>query len=192
MKKIALYNADLSSIGITTEGNNVIVSYEENKIHRDLKDGDIVYCGYEDFGGCNYLTLVKKQNPVTPEYMTYHALLMLKSNDPKGWPNGSMRFNGASNVNLDILRLATDEEKELFFNALKKKHLEWKDGKISKIRMGSYYFVNIFGESTYTNDVHDSGDNKLFYIGNYFYSREEADEFGKKVRGLFAENLRIK
>lgn len=190
MEKIVLCNVDPSSIKITLDGLNATISYEEN-ILKNLKDGDIVYCGYENFGGCYYLCIVKSQEHIHPERMQCHALLMLKSNTDRQL-NGSLQFNGYSNANLDILRLATKDEKELFFHALKKQNLEWKDGKISKIRVGSYYYVNVLGESTYTNDVHNSIDNKLFDIGNYFYSREEADEFGKKMRELFTENLKPK
>lgn len=71
-----------------------------------------------------------------------------------------------------------------------KEERTWEDFQVDRVKRGKYYYLidtrNDF-EIVKHIDVRDEIDDELFALGNYFFTREEAVEFAKKVKSLFLE-----
>lgn len=71
-----------------------------------------------------------------------------------------------------------------------KEERTWEDFQVGRVKKGEWYYLvdtrNNF-EIVYYLDARDEMDDALFASGNYFFTREEAVEFAKKVKSLFLE-----
>ena len=119
--------------------------------------------------------------------------------------NGYYVCNTASNV-IDIamedsmffcghrneVRPATKKEKQFLFDKMKLHGLKWnaKEKRVEKIRWRaekgeSYWFINSEGSVTeYKEDNHPL-DEKIYNFGNYFRTKEQAEEMLKRIKETF-------
>ena len=99
-------------------GVSVVEYVEEVK----FKKGDLLYCEYFSHGSCSWVCI--NDNINDKGYGKYFACLLIKGNRDK---INVFKLKKASyqNVDLDIIRLATDSEKQLLFDALEKEGKYW-------------------------------------------------------------------
>ena len=97
-------------------------------------------------------------------------------------------------------RLATEEEKQRFFDELNKKGLRWnvETKTMKKIRKRAekgreYLIVNRLGDVVKLVDEHSTFDDMNYNLGNYFLPEEieEAELAAKFIRAIFEKRLKI-
>lgn len=88
-----------------------------------------------------------------------------------------------------LFRYATDEEKQVLFDKMEEKGLQWnaEEKKVEKIRWrakynGVYYFITFNGKIDSENDMYCALDNQRYNFGNYFRTSEQAEKATKAVR----------
>lgn len=93
-------------------------------------------------------------------------------------------------------REATKEEKESILNRLKEKGYTFNQEtkKVEKIRWraereNSYYFINSSGNAHEDDEDITKIDSDRFEIGNYFQTKEEAQEYANKFKELLKNRL---
>ena len=103
-------------------------------------------------------------------------------------------FNNARGSNSDDwftnkFRLATEEEKQLLFDKMKEQGLKWnaKEKRVEKIRWRapekSYYWCCSIDLSIMkTADYRYEADQKMCNCGNYFHTKEQAEEAAKRIK----------
>ena len=86
-------------------------------------------------------------------------------------------------------RLATDEEKQLLFDKMKKKGLKWnaEEKRVEKIRWRArkdeeYCFMNTDLTTVYTTELGDDVDTNRYDALNYFHTKEQTEEAAKRVK----------
>lgn len=110
--------------------------------------------------------------------------------------DGSTTYSGALNGDDTGYRYATEEEKQLLFDALAKEGKRWNAEKKRiedlprwRAKLGDFYFyVNDMlgvGEHAETKDCID---NSLYTSGNYFKTREAAERAAEKIRKILKES----
>lgn len=97
-------------------------------------------------------------------------------------------------------RLATDEEKQEFFDTLKTKGLRWnpETKQMEKIRNrvtpGSKYLcINGLGEIIDIFDCEDFIDNTRYNLGNYYLlkERKQAEKDAAEIRAIFERRVKV-
>ena len=94
-----------------------------------------------------------------------------------------------------MLRLATESEKQLLFDKLKEKCLMFDGENIVRWRAnpdGKYFYLPGDGDVAETEDDMSNWDDGAYYIGNYFPTKELAEQFQKQYLELlknFHKNL---
>ena len=98
-------------------------------------------------------------------------------------------------------RLATEEEKQTFFDELKAKGLRWnaKTKTMEKIRRRvkedeAYLYIHCSCEVFETIDARIPFDDTNFKVGNYYplEERAQAEEDAKAVKAIFEKRLKVK
>nr|DAU91278.1 MAG TPA: hypothetical protein [Bacteriophage sp.] len=86
-------------------------------------------------------------------------------------------------------RLATEEEKQLLFDKMKKQGLQWnaEEKRVEKIRWrakkdGDYYFIDINLTVKSIDDTYSTFDNGLWNALNYFHTEEYTAEAARRVK----------
>ena len=157
-----------------------------------VKDGSIVFEKEQEFKDGDILTHMDYKNHPFP--------FIYKGTDERGFylfyagidctneiylPDGEYTTWGSG-----TLRYATEEEKQLLFDKMKEKGLRWnvEEKRVEKIRWrakrGEHYFVlyrTAFEVDCYTESF-DEIDAKLYNCGNYFRTKEQAEEAAKRVK----------
>ena len=93
------------------------------------------------------------------------------------------------------MRLATDSEKQLLFDKLKEKCLMFDGENIVRWRAnpnGKYFYLPGDGDVAETEDDMSNWDDGAYHIGNYFPTKELAEQFQKQYLELlnnFHKNL---
>ena len=91
--------------------------------------------------------------------------------------------------------LATDSEKQLLFDKLKEKCLMFDGENIVRWRAnpdGKYFYLPVDGDVAETEDDMSNWDDGAYHIGNYFPTKELAEQFQKQYLELldkFHKNL---
>lgn len=82
----------------------------------------IIHCKYEDYGGCEWLSIVKQQHDQTTfdVYVTYY----IKSNSN---PPVVLEYAGYQDADCEI-QLASPDQVKLLFDAIEKDGRVWGDG----------------------------------------------------------------
>ena len=98
--------------------------------------------------------------------------------------------------------LATEEEKQAFFNELYTKGLRWntETKTMEKIRKRvrthtEYFYINDLGEVDTCEDWGEgSHDDEYYNLGNYYlpHERVQAEEDAKAIRAIFEKRLKVK
>ena len=86
-------------------------------------------------------------------------------------------------------RLATEEEKQLLFDKMKEQGLRWnaEEKRVEKIRWRAkggerYFYVYNQGSVTVYKDDGYHVDENLYEYGNYFHTREQAEEAARRIK----------
>ena len=99
-------------------GVSVVEYVEEVK----FKKGDIIYCEYTRQGGSSWVAINDSIDSIGVGLTL--ASLMITSNS-KDEPKWHLDIDNYQNVELDMIRIATDSEKQLLFDALEKDGKYW-------------------------------------------------------------------
>ena len=145
----------------------------------EFKDGDILACAAYVDTTCPFIYKETDEKGLHSYYvgLDFKNQLSICDNPDYHW--------GSS-----VLRLATDEEKQLLFDKMREQRLQWNAEKkrVEKIRWrakrGEHYFVlyrTAFEVDCYTESF-DEIDAKLYNCGNYFRTKEQAEEAAKRVK----------
>ena len=159
----------------TIEDNQIII--EEQK---EFKDGEI---------------LSAIDSTIILVFKSYHKNINVFCSycNNTGWGNEGW--------NASKFRLATEEEKQAFFDELKAKGLRWNDETktMEKIRQRvekgrEYLIVNRLGDVVKLVDEHSTFDDMNYNLGNYFLPEEieEAELAAKFIRAIFEKRLKVK
>lgn len=163
--KVELQSGDTIAI---PEGCKAVVKDGIVTIEKDFENGDVLHYVYDD------LMLIYKESSSSERF--------------------SSHFNTAHNYdfgwNIRAFRHATEEEKRLLFDKMKEQGLRWNAEKkrVETIRWraekGENYFL--LNRTTFEVDHYyecfDEVDAKLYKYGNYFRTREQAEEAARRVK----------
>lgn len=149
---------------------SVVFEKEEKEEVQEFKDGDVL-CDT-----LNNVILIFKA-------MHNHARSSFDSHyNNKGWSN--------ERWNIEFFHHATEEEKQLLFDKMKEQGLKWnaEEKKVEKARWrakrGEHY--SLLDRITLKADCYiesfDEIDTKLYDSGNYFRTKEQAEEAAKRVK----------
>lgn len=100
----------------------------------------------------------------------------------------------------DCFYLATEEEKQHFFDELKAKGLRWNASakRLEKIRERAkegehYLYINRIGNLMEVEDNRCPFDNENYNLGNYYLleAQEQAEEDAKAVKAIYEKRLKV-
>lgn len=159
---------------VTIEGNQIIIKKQEG-----FKDGDI---------------LISKDSKYFVIFKSYDKTTKFAFNS---------YFNSVDILNFywftEGFRLATEKEKQEFFDELKAKGLKWnaETKQMEKIRervplYSKYLFINSYGNVSGTIEYNDPSDDRKFNSGNYYLSeeREQAEKDAERIKAIFKERIK--
>lgn len=162
----------------TIEDNQIIIKKQEG-----FKDGDI---------------LISKDS----KYSKYFVIF--KSYDKTTKFAFNSYFNSADILNFywftEGFRLATEEEKQEFFDELKAKDLRWNSEtkQIEKIRKRAmedetYLYIHRDGNVHQTQESYSFFDNILYNLGNYYLleERKQAEKDAERIKAIFKERTKL-
>ena len=134
---------------------------------KEFKDGDVLHSIYDD------LMLIYKESQSSESFSSHFNM---RHNYNKGW-------------NMHSFRHASEEEKQLLFDKMKEKRLQWnaEEKRVEKIRWrakeGEEYFMieaNIKVKAYKDDDKWE--DSLLYNAFNYFRTQEQTIEAAKRVK----------
>ena len=170
--KVELQSGDTIAIpegckAVVRDGCVEIEKVEKEEV-QEFKDGDVLTSIYDG------LNVIFKEMEKGGTFVVYYNPLGQISN---GW-------------DLDSFRHATEEEKRLLFDKMKKQGLRWnaEEKRVEKIRWRAkkgenYFFLNrTTFEVDHYYECFDEVDAKLYKYGNYFRTREQAEEAARRVK----------
>ena len=152
-------------------GNEVVVEKEE----KEFKRGDVIVSKIDEI---LLVTTYDFDSNLLTSFVNIDAHGNLFNNPYQKW-----------DVYHDW-RLATDKEKQLLFDKMKEQGLRWnaEEKRVEKVRWrakkGENYFL--LNRTTFEVDHYyecfDEVDAKLYKYGNYFRTREQAEEAARRVK----------
>ena len=154
------------------------------------KDGDIVYAQWEKDGrNYKWVFIYKKSQENPYEFSEEYTSLGIEEN---GEPISVLCFDGYSDAQ-QLLRPATEAEKQRLFDALAKQGKRWNAEKkqienLPRLRAekgGLYYIVNNDLTTLQYKDYGERSDMVLHDVGNYFRTREAAEKVAEQIRDIF-------
>lgn len=166
--KVELQSGDTIAI---PEGCKAVVKdgsvvFEKEEV-QDFKDGDV---------------LVSVYNECMVIFAKYNSAWSFKSHYNEGYDKNASFNNGA-------FRHATEEEKQLLFDKMKKQGLRWdaEKKKVEKIRWRAkeeeeYFSINAVIQVCSFFEYLKSYDDKFYNALNYFRTKEQAEEAAKRVK----------
>ena len=166
---------------------NVTVNLEQKYIP---KDGDIVYAQWEgDRSNYKWIFIYKKSLTDPYKNCDVYAYLGIER-DRK--PVSELHFN-ESCTSQELLRPATEAEKQRLFDALAKEGKRWNAEKkqiedLPRWRAekgGLYYIVNNDFTTLQYKDYGERSDMVLHDVGNYFRTRGAAEKVAEQIRDIF-------
>lgn len=149
------------------DGNEVVIEKKE----QEFKDGDIL---------------------ASTECAIVKTILIFKGKEPR--KNSFRSHFNSSGLNEEgwaysLFRYATDEEKQVLFDKMEEKGLQWnaEEKRVEKIRCRAkngekYYVVNNFGHVVADKESGFDIDRLRWEFGNYFRTQEQAEKATKAVR----------
>ena len=158
---------------IKQENGFIVVNFKPDKW--EPKDGDVIAFGTRGIG------IFKAYDSIGhEEYATYVNELHFNEN---GWVN-------------DNMSPATEEEKQLLFDALAKEGKRWnaEEKRIEDLPRwralygDNYYSIGSMLTVDPQTEIGFSTDDKHFYAGNYFKTREAAERAAEKIRKILKES----
>ena len=148
---------------------SVVFEKEEKEEVQEFKDGDVLCSTYD-----NTVLIFKDVSKCAMGYFDSHY--NNKGSDNKHWNSESFRH-------------ATEEEKQLLFDKMKEKGLQWnaEEKRVEEIRRRAkkgedYYFIDVDLTVKSIDDTYSTFDNGLWNALNYFHTEEQTAEAAKRVR----------
>ena len=166
---------------------NVTVNLEQKYVP---KDGDIVYAQWEgDRSNYKWIFIYKKSLTDPYKNCDVYAYLGIE-HDRK--PVSELHFN-ESCTSQELLRPATEAEKQRLFDALAKQGKRWNAEKkqIEDLprwrakKRRAYYYIIQDRMVAYKEEAHEALDNHNYELGNYFRTREAAEKVAEKIKEIF-------
>ena len=166
---------------------NVTVNLEQKYIP---KDGDIVYAQWEgDRSNYKWIFIYKKSLTDPYKNCDIYAYLGIER-DRK--PVSELHFN-ESCTSQELLRPATEAEKQRLFDALAKQGKRWNAEKKCiedlprwRAEVGSdYYLIERNLTIRTQKDLRWEIDDSIHNAGNYFRTREAAEKVASQIRDIF-------
>ena len=166
---------------------NVTVNLEQKYIP---KDGDIVYAQWEgDRSNYKWIFIYKKSLTDPYKNCDIYAYLGIER-DRK--PVSELHFN-ESCTSQELLRPATEAEKQRLFDALAKQGKRWNAEKKCiedlprwRAEVGSdYYLIERNLTIRTQKDLRWEIDDSIHNAGNYFRTREAAEKVASQIRDMF-------
>lgn len=155
---------------------NCKIEMKENEIivTRKFKDGDFIV-NRED----GFIAIFKEKGPCG--FLYDYAFL----NFGEDVTISNIAFSGF----LEDFQPATEEEKQMMHDALKKQGLQWnaEEKRVEKIRWRAnreenYYFLNIVLSVVSVIETNNSFDQELLDSYNYFRTSEQAKEAARRIK----------
>ena len=166
---------------------NITVKMEQKYVP---KDGDIVYAQWEKDGrNYKWVFIYKKSQENPYEFSKEYTSLGIEEN---GEPISVLCFHGYCDAQ-QLLRPATEAEKQRLFDALAKQGKRWNAEKkcIEDLpRWRASYNQTYFHISSKCSIIDEkecgaSIDEGRYYVGNYFRTREAAEKVASQIRDIF-------
>lgn len=170
--KVELQSGDTIAIpegckAVVKDGSVEIEKVEKEEV-QEFKDGDVLVSVYN---GCMVI------------FEKYNSAWSFKSHYNEG-------YDKDASFNNDAFRHATEEEKRLLFDKMKEQGLRWnaEEKRVEGIRWRAKKRENYFllNRTTFEVDHYyecfDEVDAKLYKYGNYFRTREQAEEAARRVK----------
>lgn len=146
--------------------DNVVVFEREQE---EFENGDVLCSAYS-----NTIVIFKEEEKDGSRCFYSHYNTDLGSN--KGW-------------NSEAFRHATEEEKQLLFDAMKEQGLKWnpKEKRVEKIRWRAkkgenYYFFDAKLLVRSIDEAYSTFDNEVWDAFNHFRKEEQAEEAARRVK----------
>ena len=182
-KVILPKDCELGEVNASLGDGCIIVEYT-SKEKFVPKNGDVVYL--ESDSGTSWISIYKsKNNKPYDDSLWDYCSINIKNKDLNQVPSW------VPESSISEIRLATEEEKKLLFDALEKEGLRWnaEERKMEQIRWRAkhgctYYYVDFKSEAQRTADQRESADDTLYNIGNYFKTEEETQKYADKIKEL--------
>lgn len=156
-----------------------------------IKDGCVVFEREQEFKNGDILVSIVNGHR--------HNAFIYKNTDIRGFHSYYIGLNMDNLISIDnsdskwgnaYLSYATESEKQQLFDLMNKEGLKWnaEEKRVEKIRgrakRGEYYFL--LDRMTLKADCYiecfDEIDTKLYDSGNYFRTKEQAEEIAKRVK----------
>ena len=146
----------------------------------EFKDGDILACAAYVDTTCPFIYKETDEKGLHSYYvgLDFKNQLSICDNPDYHW--------GSS-----VLRLATDEEKQLLFDKMREQRLQWNAEKkrVEKIRWRAkkgddYYFIDSFCYLGQDREDFQLMDDKVYNSYNYFRTKEQAEEAARRVKEI--------
>lgn len=161
-----------------------------------VKDGNVKIVKVQEFKDGDILSSTDKYNS--------HCPFIYKKTDSKEFYHfyvcidisGDICFPYHLEIRRDdtTLRYATEEEKQLLFDTMKKKGLRWnaEEKRVEKIRWRArrneiYYYVKEDLEVANTIETYNPCDNKRWNDLNYFKVEGQAEQAAKRIREVLRQ-----
>jgi hypothetical protein len=165
-----------------TVDENGVITVVVNEIYQP-KDGEIVM--FQDRP--NSVFIYKKVDNMGANATTYYVALCaginLFYNDPE--------YHMLRGYDFTDVVPATEEAKQLLFDALESKNLMWdpETKQVVKWRAkddGEYFYMSDYGDVNISFDNRSTRDNQRFEFGNYFATEELARKAMKNIKNSLA------
>lgn len=190
MKEIKLSIPDgCTSVTVKVDGENVMTEFELQEEWKP-KDGDVVYAQWGgNRSGYKWIFIYKEANTDPYSHCDVYAYLGIERD---GKPVSELHFDDYCNTQ-DLLRPATDEEKQRLFDALAKAGKRWnaEEKRVEDLPRwrapygGYYYYICSDFTIDHQSDVSHHFDDERYSVGNYFRTREAAERVTAQIREIF-------
>jgi len=165
----------------TIEDNLIVIEEQKEEKKEEFKDGDILR------------STISNRTIIFKSYKKDSKIIC------------NIHYNNCDIVNdlgwdISHYYLATEEEKQAFFDELKTKGLRWnaETKTMEKIRKRAkegetYLFIDHFGDILKFTENNDGTDSNLYNCGNYYLpeEREQAKEDAKAIKAIFEKRLKV-
>lgn len=161
------------------------VVFEKEEV-QEFKDGDVLTSLFDNKIVFIFREDELKQKDNTNGYYVCHIYVSSSIGYTIEVPTkDSLSFCGHK----DEVRLATDEEKQLLFDKMKKTGLKWnaEEKRVEKIRWRAkegeeYFMIEADVKVKAYRDDNDEDDNTFYNALNYFHTQDQAEEAAKRVK----------
>lgn len=175
-------------VTIEQHKDKLVTIFELKESKSCFEDGDIIYC--EDCH-CKHIFIFKTLGTEINPF-GYHVSFLI-NNETNKYPD-TLKFNDFSRDDMDIIRFATESEKQLLFDALSKVGKKWNAEKncIEELKperwranKGDYYWaIDSCFDAFQIKDDYSKLDNARFEFGSYFKTEQQASDFAELIKQL--------